>query len=659
MDKTAPTIARGSLDRYHHSKLTSPERQIRLLSILPSSAGRETEYSLETHILHDRKIPHYYAVSYEWGAEQPGHDIVIDGKPLRIRSNLKECLQRFGGSDKQFERPLWIDAICIDQEDISEKNVQVKIMGEIFSAAKLVLVWLGMQDGPGGSLTEAASTLQDWQRSQDYRELTVKSGHGSSPHHHPHPRLLSLAEPYGQMWNCLKLLTERSYWRRLWVIQELVKAQDLLLMWGDEEMQWSVLATAFSTLHHTSGDTAISASRWTLWSNVEGSIAYQIWLQKQDQVHSRTLLENMEKYQSSNCTKAQDKAYALTGISNDASLLQVDYDKSLPDVFADLVDLVVDKRDTLRISHLVLRALRNDTEDAFTDRNAISSLRGRSATLSGRLVGHVLAARRIDPLAKVAMFESEILEMMLNAEAVADTEIINRAVEWARQYCHAVHRRYPTDWTPISFFWLSTGQIGASKAILVTGESIYACPGIVDGQIEILIRAEKEEDLRTPPTTASSPTLASPTNSTYFSDAGMSAACRVWIALPNNTPSDTPSVEAVEPVLHSLRIPLPELIALDESLGVILDWSSSPPTTPPVASRRASAQARQPHRRDTRLTDPISDIIDQVIATSPRGIAKSSTWPTHPSSHVFVDAVARDLRDKLFTSDRTELNSPD
>ena len=607
--------------------------------------------------MHDRKIPHYYAVSYEWGSELPGHDIVVDGKVLRIRSNLKNCLQRFGGSDKQFERPLWIDAICIDQEDIAEKNVQVKIMGEIFNAAKLVLVWLGLSDGPGGSLTEAASTLQDWQRSRDYRELTVSREHASSPHHHPHPRLLSLAEPFGQMWNCLKLLTECSYWRRLWVIQELVKAQDLLLIWGDEEIQWSVLATAFDTLHHTSGDTAISTSRWTLWSNVEGSIAYQIWLQKQDQARSRSLLGNMEKYQSSNCTKAQDKAYALTGISNDASLLQVDYDKSLPDVFADLIDLVVDKRDTLRVSNLVLRALRNNTRDAFTDRNAMSSLRGRSAIMSGRLVGHVLAAKRIDPLAKAEMFESEVLEMMLNAEAVADVEVINNAVEWAKQYCHAARRYDPSDWMPISFFWLSTGQIGASKAFLVTGESIYACAGITGDQIEILIRAEREEEVQTPPTTASSPTLASPTNSTYFSDAGMSAACRVWLALASNASSK----EATKPVMHNLQLPLPELIALDESLGVQLDWSSSPPTTPPVSSssRRPSTQARQPRRRDSRLTDPISDIIDQVIATSPRGIAKSSTWPTHPSNHVFVDAVARGLRDKLFTSDQTALNSPD
>ncbi|KAI9881746.1 MAG: hypothetical protein M1823_006543, partial [Watsoniomyces obsoletus] len=234
--------------RFQHTPLESPERQIRLLSVLPSQDDNQAHYKLDTYILGGHRTPHFYAISYEWGPKKPLHEIIIDDKVFMIRTNLKDCLERFGSAYEGFYRPVWIDAICIDQDKVAERNAQVKMMGEIYSSAKLVLAWFGKQAPVNGTLTKTLSCLQQWQVSPEFKTLVNNSTrqNGSAPRlqRTSPPELLSLADPYGPMWSCLRNLCDQTYWSRLWIVQELVKAQKLLLLWGDEQIPWNVLSAA-------------------------------------------------------------------------------------------------------------------------------------------------------------------------------------------------------------------------------------------------------------------------------------------------------------------------------------------------------------------------------------------------------------------------------
>lgn len=83
----------------------------------------------------------YDALSYVWGDPEETLPLSIDGHRLDVTTNLHAALSRLRHSS--FPRLLWIDAICINQRDHSEKEQQIQYMGVIYSQVNCVIVWLG------------------------------------------------------------------------------------------------------------------------------------------------------------------------------------------------------------------------------------------------------------------------------------------------------------------------------------------------------------------------------------------------------------------------------------------------------------------------------------------------------------------------------------
>jgi hypothetical protein len=86
----------------------------------------------------------YEAVSYTWGDDPHTERISIDGLQFQVTPNLASALKAFRRDESSGKHPrtLWVDAVCINQNDIQEKNQQVAQMQEIYAGAKEVLVWL-------------------------------------------------------------------------------------------------------------------------------------------------------------------------------------------------------------------------------------------------------------------------------------------------------------------------------------------------------------------------------------------------------------------------------------------------------------------------------------------------------------------------------------
>lgn len=117
----------------------------RVVEIEPwSSRTGNSEFDLRCRVrqvvFSDR--PKYRALSYMWGDESRRTPILLNGKPFTVAENLFRALG-FLRLEK-FEGPFWIDAICINQDDIQEKNRQIRIMPHIYFRASAVLVWLGL-----------------------------------------------------------------------------------------------------------------------------------------------------------------------------------------------------------------------------------------------------------------------------------------------------------------------------------------------------------------------------------------------------------------------------------------------------------------------------------------------------------------------------------
>lgn len=124
-----------------HLPTTGPGNWIRVLDILPGRFGSDVHLELRLHNLSDESRE-YEALSYTWGVRTLGQWVTVNNDyRLPVTDNLYRALQRARLCRNR--RTIWIDAICIDQENFEERSSQVAIMGHIYHKATLVNVLLG------------------------------------------------------------------------------------------------------------------------------------------------------------------------------------------------------------------------------------------------------------------------------------------------------------------------------------------------------------------------------------------------------------------------------------------------------------------------------------------------------------------------------------
>ncbi|KAI1288170.1 heterokaryon incompatibility protein-domain-containing protein [Xylaria venustula] len=148
---TSPAAAS---DAFNHQQLPDPKNHFRLLRVTkcaahaiarPQQMHAEADLECELTTWPIINAPPYHTVSYTWGDPNNTTWIQVNGKNLQVRQNCGNVLRqvyRHSGSD----RYIWVDAICINQTDHAEKNIQVAMMGSIYQKAELVLACLGAHD---------------------------------------------------------------------------------------------------------------------------------------------------------------------------------------------------------------------------------------------------------------------------------------------------------------------------------------------------------------------------------------------------------------------------------------------------------------------------------------------------------------------------------
>lgn len=145
-----------------------------------------------------------------------------------LRQNLFQALTRFRGDSP---RVLWVDALCISQTNVQEKGQQVQQMGNIFRSADRVLVWLGEHADESEALFEP----WPWTASD-----VIRRAKSAVPNPWSSGRVLTLGEleRRQRIWTSF---LHRPYFRRTWVIQEIVLAQSLLIHCGGSVISWNQL----------------------------------------------------------------------------------------------------------------------------------------------------------------------------------------------------------------------------------------------------------------------------------------------------------------------------------------------------------------------------------------------------------------------------------
>lgn len=123
---------------YQYQPLT--ESEIRLLVLLPGKEEDPVYFRLDHAFLTDK--PKFETISYAWGDPNIRSTIECEeGRTIQVTINLHTALRHLRHENE--ERIIWADAVCINQEDLDERSVQVTLMGEIYSVSHQVIVWLG------------------------------------------------------------------------------------------------------------------------------------------------------------------------------------------------------------------------------------------------------------------------------------------------------------------------------------------------------------------------------------------------------------------------------------------------------------------------------------------------------------------------------------
>ncbi|QDS75626.1 hypothetical protein FKW77_006754 [Venturia effusa] len=220
------------LTSYTYKPLDRGE-SIRILVLQPASeflsplAG-ELLHDDREHILNDlADSQQYETVSYAWGETIFTHWITLDGTArLSITANVDSMLRHLRKGHRRVR--LWVDAICLNQEDAEEKAVQVQLMGEIYQHAHKLHIWLGPGDDE-----DAVRVFRYFQ----YGLRTAKSmkrDRTSVLSHVP--------------WSSIQKLLHLSWFRRRWVIQEVELSKDITVHWATKKIPWNVFLSGLQEL---------------------------------------------------------------------------------------------------------------------------------------------------------------------------------------------------------------------------------------------------------------------------------------------------------------------------------------------------------------------------------------------------------------------------
>ncbi|KAL8684828.1 MAG: hypothetical protein Q9218_008117, partial [Villophora microphyllina] len=226
------------------------------------------------------------------------------------------------------DRTLWADAICINQNDIEERNAQVARMADIYKSAAKVIVWLGPEADGSIKAMKALDSLASIIKVEWAHYTITQAGAGD-----PDPDWLDLGQkpPYDdETWTSLVCLLNRPWFGRLWIWQEVFLAQDRAeLFCGCDGLRWQDFRKAILLLWRKRKPSKYPGLRRTF------SRAWEI-CNMSDEPSLRVVLRRTK---DANCSDPRDRIFGILHLVSESERLrmQPDYSKTTLDVYRDMI----------------------------------------------------------------------------------------------------------------------------------------------------------------------------------------------------------------------------------------------------------------------------------------------------------------------------------
>lgn len=329
----------------HYAALDTTQHQIRLLHLAPSKDRRRTitcQFSVIS-LSHGNQQDEYEALSYAWGDPVFNRSIKLAGTHFPVTTNLKVILRTLRHATQ--ERLLWIDAICIDQNNVQERSHQVSRMNDIYSQAANVIIWLGE---PMSDAVLAFGFLREFGR--------------------PRHELLSSTEEdrnTEQIAMSVRSLLTRSWWTRIWTAQEWILAGRTVFQSGPHTLDGEVLIQCLEHYRYHVKHTDCCSMHLTsdFLFRLGDSLQSFFSLNAVKQLYHRQDFSSSLAYlRMRHAADPRDKVYGVLALAAPqyAGLLRADYNASVEQVYEQLALALIDRTKWLDIfSHIAPNQSRN------------------------------------------------------------------------------------------------------------------------------------------------------------------------------------------------------------------------------------------------------------------------------------------------------------
>lgn len=314
---------------------------MRLLHLLPGDKG----HGLRGVVVHASGLSSmpkdpYRALSYVWGVDKRTEQLLTPDGIIPITPSLSAALRHLRQSNTPLV--LWVDAVCINQEDNAEKAQQIRLLPTLFQRAEFTYAFWAGHEGNFDAVMEMLVQVRTQARLQERKaEQELAPGNEDDLSEDEDlwsgkPILIptswrngSIPLPDDPVWSSVEALFSLPWFQRAWIIQETVASADLRVVCGRSLVNWNHLQTVVEIVHHEA-ETSEHEVLVRVRSKLEPFMALAMQREWEARRYRWTLVSLLEHFRHAESTLRRDRFFALLGLASDANEPEFEPDYSSP-----------------------------------------------------------------------------------------------------------------------------------------------------------------------------------------------------------------------------------------------------------------------------------------------------------------------------------------
>ncbi|OAQ97507.1 hypothetical protein LLEC1_00827 [Akanthomyces lecanii] len=403
-------------EKYQYQPLESNET-IRILTLHPGTESDPLVGTIE--VVSIQSAAPYEAMSYVWADSGPPKN--AGTMIIRGGSNEDALLVLRGGSIvaalhqmrlPDHPRRLWTDQCCINQDDLEERSTQVQFMDQIYRNSTHVLVWLGSD-----TENEAASAFDTVQK----LDKILLEPPASDRCNRQRTDLVSYVTENHE---ALRALTNRTWFTRGWIVQEIGTQAPATLHWGNAKLEWDMLASVCARLkahHHLRSVLRISTS--------DISFLYRRFIEPDEKTHHANRFNFVYELQRSRHLRFsddRDRVFAFLGhfslrshhpLSCQPLSIVADYTKTVRETYIDVAVSILRQRPNSTC--ILLSSVQHDSSTLLSNQTQASAGQQVLLTNEGQLPSWVPDWRHSEGI----ILGEPICPHHAHADSIAEIEV--------------------------------------------------------------------------------------------------------------------------------------------------------------------------------------------------------------------------------------------